>query len=1042
MASLVTAAGVLPTLASAAKGEFSRSQDASRLQLGDRSKSQLPQSKVLQSPEAKQRNLGAVKPPRSSEFLESGSKEAEYERLVDKEIETLYKLSGQNKKSPNRGEIWLRLGERYVEKARLIEFRAQAEYDKRLKEYLEKRTTVKPKLDNQLAREYNQKAVELYEWFVKDFPKDPKVDQALFFLGYNQFELGNTKLGEQYYSQLVKTYPDSAFIIESHFALGEYYFENEQWQKAYEHYDRVVQAKKARLNAFALYKSAWCLYRLNRVPAGLKLLERVIRLSRASEGSENISGKAVNKVRLATEALKDYVPFYAESGEPSEASKEFSRIAGDEKTTFQMLEKLAFIYADSGNRTGAKQVFKKLIELAPASERAAEYQYQVVLAYATHDQKEFRKELEIWLESFGAGSYWARENGKNPKLVADVAKLQETTLRNYVLQLHQAAQNSRAEYSQAQANAAYAQYVKYFPESSQIVEMQFFHAELLFDMHRYEEAAKLYTWVAEKEPQGPYREKAIVNTLLALEKDLPTPKQIDEKRGQSLEKLPLEPSVQRFEAAANRYIKAFPKGEKVSDIRRRLGVLYYSYNRFDEAIEIFEKIIEDNPKSENAEVAGNLILDIYKLRNDMTGFVERGQQMLSNPAIASSKFGQQVKGMMEKAMFMRAEKLSGADPLKSAKEFESFASTYKQSEYAMPARYKAAAAYEKAGDLAAAVGMYGLVASAPVSNDKARAVQNDSRNALARIYQQTGQLELAAKQYHGFAQANPKDPKAVDAYFNAGVLFEALGQTSEALQNYQSYVSLSQRPDRVEVIFTQAEIYRKQGSAAKAEATYEQYLKSRPTSAAHALEATFWIGRLAEKNGRLKQSREWYQRVLEMYRKRGKADRGEVVRFAAEAKWRLAQETVTEISGIKFGASDKQQAQAAAKLKSLRDRYIADMKEVIRFDNAEFVVAALASTGQMFETMARVFSRIPVPSGLSGEDAQKYRELIQTQVNGFNDEAKSSYKTAVEKSLELESYSSWTAMARNGLAALDSSASVTAGDEVTSEARSADWMGL
>jgi cellulose synthase operon protein C len=287
--------------ASTAQKKAPAKQDAKRQSGTDRtldlsrSKSALPDSVALKQ-EVKAKPLGAVKPPRSGDFYESNTKEAEYERILDEEIKTLFKLSQQTRKSPNRGEIWLRLGERYVEKARLVEMRSQAEYDKQLKDFHDKKTRIKPNLDLKLAQEYNIKAVQLYEWFVKDFPQDPKVDQALFFLGYNHFELGNTKLGEKYYQELLQKFPKSVFVSESRFALGEYYFEREDWRQALENYAKVIESKNPRLNTFALYKSAWCLYRMNRVAAALQTLERVVRLSRAGDGDGQNSGRrTVNK---------------------------------------------------------------------------------------------------------------------------------------------------------------------------------------------------------------------------------------------------------------------------------------------------------------------------------------------------------------------------------------------------------------------------------------------------------------------------------------------------------------------------------------------------------------------------------------------------------------------------------------------------------------------------------------------------------------------------------------------------------------------------
>lgn len=1004
--------------------------------------SALPQSQALKTPVAT-KSLAAVKPPRSDNFYE-GTKEAQYEQLVDQEINALYKLSQANRRSQNRGEIWLRLGERYVEKARLVSFREQSEFDKKLADYNAKKTKIRPKIDWSLSREYNKKAVQLYEWFVNDFPKDPKVDQALFFLGYNQFELDNPKEGERYYLELVQRFPDSPYVTESRFALGEYYFENEQWRKALDNYNQVIAVKKARLNSFALYKAAWCYYRLGQTPLGLKNLERVIRMARAGDQGEGAKGggRAVNKIRLGVEATKDYVPFYAETGDPRRAASEFMRVTGDEKAMRQMMERLAYIYADAGNRASATYTFKQLISMNPAGEKSAEYQYQIVLAYATTEPKTFRAELENWLEGFGPNSFWAKENEKNQKLVSDVAKLQETTVRNNVLQLHQTAQNARTESSQKAAAGAYALYFKYFAEAPQAVEMRFFQAELLYDMQRWADAAKLYLWVVEKDPKGPYYDKALVASILALEKDLPSEAEIEAKRGKSIEEMPLDPPVARFEQAAVKFMREAPKHEKTPDVKRRLAVLYYQYNQFDKASALFEEIIRDNPKSDNAQIAGNLLLDIYKLKNDMIGFAAKGQELLANPAIASTKFGGEVRTMLEKASFMRADELAKkGDHLTAAKEFERYATNYKGSELATASRYKAAQSFEKGGDLVSSSRMYMMVLAAP-ADPKTKELQNDSRNALARIYQQTGQLELAAKQYRDYAAANAKDPKAINGFYNAAVIFDGLGQTGEATASYESYFAKSRNSDRFEVSYLQAKMYQRKGMRDKMRAYFDKYINDGGRNLAHVIEATFEVAQVVRAKGGITKSKEGWQKVLAMHKRAPGGVKDATASFAAEARFNLAQDTLRELQSVRFTANDKQQASAAVRVKQLRERYIGEMKEVIRYNNAPWIVAALASGGKMFELLADQFEKIPTPAGFKGDEVKQYRALIQQQADGLKAEAKNSYKAAIEKSQELEAYTEWTDVARRGLATLDPQSKQAMSDEIVTDAKATDWMGL
>ena len=52
-----------------------------------------------------------------------------------------------------------------------------------------------PKLNLKPARVYNRRAIKLYQLFLENFPKDNKADQALFFLGYNHFELDEESKG-------------------------------------------------------------------------------------------------------------------------------------------------------------------------------------------------------------------------------------------------------------------------------------------------------------------------------------------------------------------------------------------------------------------------------------------------------------------------------------------------------------------------------------------------------------------------------------------------------------------------------------------------------------------------------------------------------------------------------------------------------------------------------------------------------------------------------------------------------------------------------
>src|SRR5690606_11984809 len=120
-------------------------------------------------------------------------------------------------------------------------------------------------------------------------------------------------------------------------------------------------------------------------------------------------------------------------------------------------------------------------------------------------------------------------------------------------------------------------------------------------------------------PKTKYHELAVVNMLLALEHGLPSDEKITARIGRSLNPAPFGEAEASFVAAAERYIRGFPRGDKVVDAKFKVGRLHYASNHLDEALKYFREIVFKHPTSPNAIYAANLILDIYNLRKDYEG---------------------------------------------------------------------------------------------------------------------------------------------------------------------------------------------------------------------------------------------------------------------------------------------------------------------------------------------------------------------------------------------------------------------------------------
>lgn len=1029
-------------------------QERKRKQMGNltlrKLKADIPEARKVPKKQVRARNTSLIKPPSSSKFyqFDADPRKSEYNRLVDEEIKKLYKLSRQYKRSRSRGEIWLRLGERYVEKAQIIDFKLQDNYDQKLKAYNEGKTKVKPRPPSRReVRDYHKRAIRLYEWFVRDFPKDKKVPQALYFLGYNNFEIGNLAKGEKYYLQLTRRFPKSVYVSESHFALGEYYFEKEQWKKALPEYMKVVQLR-GRLYTFALYKAGWCHFRLGNYKTALATLVKVIKVSRggADETTQVEGTRAVDKLRLAKEAIGDFVSFYEQTGRYKQAYDDFYEISRNEDRTLQMIDQLAYRYSYSGNLEASTYLFKQLIALHPEKPKAAKYQYQIVQDFnSTGRVKLFRKELAIWLDKFGAGSAWADANKGDPQVIKENFDLQESTLRNSTLTLHQQALNARTDYSKKLAAGSYKMYLTYFKGAENYSEMLFFYGELLYDLQDYDGAAEQYERVALTDRKSKYFEKAVTNNVLAREKGLPSNKVMEARQKNltnKLQQIPLSPEVKKFERASLIYLKFFPKGEKALEIKRRLGTIYYAHNHFDPALKVLRDIVQKQPRSQDAVIAAEIILDIHRLRNDLDQYQNEGKAFLGNPTIANSAYGKELKKNLQKAKFLVADNYSkSGNRLKAAKAFESFAAQNPGSEQAHSALFNAATNYEKAGSTTDALRMYKLVIAKPGKNTDPK-LKQDARNSLGAIFKKTGQLKEAATYFEAYGR-NAKGQAAINAMFNAAVIWDALNEYGNAFKAYNVYANLDKAKNKgeQEAAWAKAEMYRRQRQYSKAIYQYDKFIKSNSPNLERQIKAHFRIADFYTKMRKTKAAKDWYEKVIRIVNNT-KTGMKIGAKYGAQSKYELASGQLQEMRRVNLGRTDASITQGLNKMKAIQKALIKDMAQVIKYDYGPSVVAALAAEAQSYEIIAFTFKNIPVPKEYSkGKVRDQFLGMAKQQETEFMNKAIGSYRNAFNKGVALKAYGPAMLDSAHALYRLDPQGFGNAG-EINDVGEMVDLMGI
>ena len=958
-------------------------------------------------------NLSSVKPPRSSQiFKYENADHAAYEKTLNLQIDELFKLTNKFKASSKRGELWLRLAELYVEKASIIDNREQDEYDRNLKAFLANTIKTKPILNLEVAKSYNKKAIQLYDWFLRDFPNDPKVSQALFFLGYNNYELGNIQVGKKYYDELNARFPKSEYTGEAHFAIGEAHFENEKWVDAYKEYSFLIKDNKHSLHSMALYKAAWCLFRLGKTEQGIKYLNFIIKSARNAKQTSLASGKKINNARLENESMNDMVVFLADINDVKRSISYFRSLNNREpvQEANKYIEKLGYYLSNKGDREGSREVFKYLIASDPLGKKAFEYQFKIVENnFFTKNPLEFKSELYSWIKNYNSKSSWGQANQSDTQYIERCALQQEQTLRSYIMQQHQTAQNSRAPYSRQAADEGYRLYFLEFAKSVHAGNMHFFYGELLFDLGRFNEAAAEYTAVINGFPNNQYLEKSAQNVLLALEQILPTDDELQKQTGNSLEPITLDSKTSQFISSADWYLKKFPAASRAPEIRFRMGRLNYLTNNFDAAEKRFKEVVELHPKTKFSEYSANLLLDIYTLKKDYVGLEKIGSELLANQSISDSKMGAEIKVVLEKASFKLGQNLELEKKyLESAKQFQTFALKHEKSDLNMAALYNAAINFERSGKNKEAVVNYKKVIShkSAGTNLNDKSLKPKAKRLLAKLSQESGLFEETAKLYSELANENPTDPLNDSYLYNSGVMLEIIGNRSEAIKKYDKYMKTSKnKDDRAAVLFKIARMQRESNRLKDATTSYKTYLGMGDATSDKKIEAHYWIYDLSVKLGAPVYVASVETKINKLLLELTGRKKENAATFLAKINLIQAKETFNRLKSIKIPANASKQKAAVGQKLEIMNQLNKQLGNIIKLNSSEEIIAALYTLGQSNEHLAQSFASVPVPAGLNPDQKKLYLSEIEKITEPLVKKSDEGYKSAIEKGAELRMYS-------------------------------------
>ena len=967
--------------------------------------------------------MKVAEPPRQfGKYFETGTDEAELESVINQEIRQLFNLL----KNSRRRDLRLRLGSLYVEKARLIEYRLYEKYDQQMALFNSKKRKTQPrKINLKPAHLYINKAIKLFETYRRQFPKDRNMDQVLFFLGVSYFKKGLLSKGRDRYTALTKRFPKSAYIHDVNFELGEYYFNQAQWKRAESYYRTIALRRKLKLYSFAMYKLAWCRFKMGRIDRAMANLEAVIREGERQKIKKTMGDRDAGRLHFAEEAIGDLVLFYSHSKRsPVTALSYFQKMsAGDSRRALKMLSQLAYAYLDYGNLRGVRVTFKQLIEEEPDSPMAYDHQYQIIRAYTYAGNRQvFLRELKHWIVRYGPNSIWAKRN-RSQEQVKKAFDLMEVTVRNYALRMHQSYRKTKDKTARGQSLFSYELYNNHFKKSKQADQMRFFYGELLFDLRKYSQAAKQYMFVVEHFPQSKYYETASLNGVLTFEKTLPSSSEITKIVRKKTSFVPFTRPVHDFQRVAFSYVQRFPKKPNVPAILYKMASLHYEFNHHKSALTQFWHLINKYPNSKYTEHSANLILDIYNLTKDFKGLRQSAVLLLKNKTIARSSSAVEIRKILSQVALKSAEDMArNKQYFESAKLYKSFADTHPHSPLRGTAYYNAGLNFKKSGDILKTISLYKIVLNSQVRS-KRKTVKQGILKELPELYQQVGQYLKSAEAYSSYARSFPKDPISAGFWFNSAIIYDGFNRWHSAEKAYLEYFRKSRKKEKTQALYLLAEMKKRRGQATQAISYYNQFLNRGSSDRKALVEAAFHIAEIKKAKRQIESADRWYRRTIALYKKYQAG-----VFYSAESLFYLVHKnTYLPFVKIRIPTNPKQQQVAVQKKLTLFNKLKDELKQVIRFDSGYQVVASLALIGLASEHIGDSIFNSPMPKGLNKQERAQYKEALKKTALPFKTEAIKNYQLAVSKARKLSAYNEeWLEKAVSRLSALKKQDSVVA----------------
>ncbi|RPI03306.1 MAG: outer membrane protein assembly factor BamD [Calditrichaeota bacterium] len=825
------------------------------------------------------------------------------------------------------------------------------------------------------------KTIAYCRLLLEKYPHINYRDRVLYKIATASLESGQMESAKSWFETLIWEFPNSSMALESHFRIGEYYFEQRQFAEAIQHYRFLLNHWDNPYFALSLYKLGWSYYNQQNysdaISTFLVLLEDINLVAGLDQTTHSVA-----KTDLQTESIHYIADSFTEFGSPSNCRSFFLSLV-DKTYTSPILLKIAELYEARSLNLQAIDIYRILLEFYPFSTNAPQLYTNIIQNYEVlekmEDSNQVREEL---VHFFHPDGDWEKHQSDSSVQQNGLSLMRESLIFLGVYYQAKAQQTDSLFYYQRAINK-YLDFLKN-PVQENSHEINYYLAECYYEMGDFINAADTYQQVVSTYLTSPYREKAAFNRIFCFVKAKEMNIGIDSSgliviphfiTAHDTLTISLATLIDGYILqACNDFYLTFPESAFLGQVLMKMGETLYNLRLFSSAVTVYQQVYQlpsAVPFKDAAAInVGQALYDsgeyqqacdwLTMFLSDMPQSAEASQAWL----------------LLSSAQFKIAETLS-----------------------------------LKGENIGAAFTLLTIAGTSPDST-----VQAKSMFEAALQYQKSDSLLLAAQTFERLARRYLKFELGDDALYQAAGLRERLADWSLAAADYLQIAD--QYPEsefHLRALKNAVYCYESGQEWIAAKNVCKRLIDSFPKAIEEVIEFSCRRGEMAMNAGQTEEARSYYQNTVNRYLDLMREGNAPDSYYVANAQFMLGEIMMFTFKSIQL--TPPFESNLKRKMNAFAD-VIKQYTESTKYQIADWTTASMFRIGESFEELVRSLLTAPIPENLTLEQQQLYRQKLAERARPFQEKALETFRKNVEQATASQIENQWIEKSRDRIQGL------------------------